>query len=253
MRMRASPRSYQPYSQRRQLKKDRKRLIFSIIGAGILIYLLFFILLPWLIGGLSIFNKLKPQSTAADVKPITSTLAPPVLNIPYEATNTSFIRVAGYALPDVSIEIYLDDKLATTTKTGSDGSFTTNDINLSLGSNDVTGKTVDNQGNKSLASKDIRLTYDNQKPNLTVDSPQDNQQTSDTKITVSGSVDSSNISVNVNGQRLIVSSDGKFSKDIQINPGDNNLTITASNNSGNSITISRKVTSTATPSPTPNP
>ncbi len=249
--MRAQQRPYQPYSQRRQLKRDRKRLIFSIIGAGILIYLLFFVALPWIIGGLSVLNKTK--STSSDSLPLTSTLAPPVLNIPYEATNTSFIKIDGYALPDVNIEIYLDNKLTTTTKTQSDGSFTTNNINLSFGTNDITGKTVDNQGNKSLASKDIKVIYDNSKPNLTVDSPQDNQQTGDTKVTVSGSVDSSNISVTVNGQRLIVSSEGKFSKDIQINPGDNNLTIIASNSSGSSTSISRKVTSTATPTPTPNP
>src|SRR5476651_2628847 len=106
--MRAQQRPYQPYSQRRQLKRDRKRLIFSIIGAGVLIYLLFFILLPWIIGGLSIFNKLKPSSTSQNSASITTTLAPPVLDIPYEATNTSFIKISGYALPDVNIEIYLD-------------------------------------------------------------------------------------------------------------------------------------------------
>lgn len=253
--MQYSRRPYQPFSQRRQARKDRKKLIFSLIGAVILLYLLFIVILPTLIGGLSFFNKFKPKITSQTQASVTdTTLAPPVLDIPYEATNTAQIKVSGYALPDVKIEIYLDDNLVTTTKTSSDGSFTTDDIHLALGSNSITGKTVDSHNNKSLSSKNIQIIYNNQNPKLTVDQPQDDSSVSDTKVIVSGSVDQSDpASVEVNGLRLILTSDGRFSQSVNLNPGDNELTITATDNAGNTTTMMRKVTSTASPTPTPKP
>lgn len=174
-----------------------------------------------------------------------STLAPPVLNIPYEATNTANISIKGYATPNTKVEVYVDEVLSQSADVLDDGSFTVSGITLTLGTNNLTGKTV-NGNNKSLPSKNIRILYDNKKPKLDLTSPSDNQviKGGDKKVTVSGATDPGN-NVTVNSNKLIVDSSGNFSKLIEINDGDNNLTITTTDQAGNENSISRKVTYTS--------
>jgi bacillopeptidase F len=103
---------------------------------------------------------------------------------------------------------------------------------------------MDEQGNKSLSSKPIYIYYSNEKPILEINSPSDNQtiKGGDKKVTVSGKTNSDKeIVININGIMTIVGSDGSFSQNININEGDNNITITASDKTGNVTSESRKV------------
>lgn len=231
-------------SKRRQNKEKRRLIITFLIGA-FLLYFLFSWFLPSLIGGLSLLNRFKPQPKQDTPVSESATLAPPVLNIPFEATASSEIKVRGYSLPNTEVEIYIDDDLKTTVKTSPDGSFTSDEVSLSLGTNNISGKTVDDKGNKSLSSKPIQINYDSEKPKLDVSSPSDNQEIKggDKKVTVSGTTDSNKeITITANGTRLIVNSDGNFSKSLDINEGENNITVVAKDVAGNTTQITRKVT-----------
>lgn len=236
--------NYTPRSLRRLERKSKRNLFLSI---GLIVFFLYLIIawgLPALIGGLSVFNKFKPSSP----KPSAiedSAIAPPVLNIPYEATNSASIRISGYATPQAKVEIYLDDELKTVAETDENGNFTSDNVELALGNNNISSKTVLNSSGdikKSLASKSIRLIYSNEKPKLDLSSPSDNQQIKggDKKITVSGTTDPSN-NLTINGSTIILNQDGGFSKDIQINDGDNTITVVATDSIGNSTKIERKV------------
>src|SRR3989344_1287333 len=124
---------YRPRSVRRLEKKAKRNLILSIIIFLIFSYFLITWGLPTLIGGLTIFNKFKP---AAQVEEIEDTgLAPPVLNIPFEATNSADLKISGYATEDSQVEIYFDDSLKDTVDTSIDGSFETGNLNLIEGTN----------------------------------------------------------------------------------------------------------------------
>lgn len=231
---------------RRQEKKSRNRFFITVLLAIFFLYVIFVWVLPFLIGGLSFLNKFKPSPSAPQPVSENPTLAPPVLNIPYEATSTAQIQVKGYAQADTKVEIYKDNSLKSTITAKEDGSFISDPIPLTLGTNSFYGKTTDDKGNKSLPSKTITITYSSEKPNLTVQNPSDNQTISgDKKLTVSGHVDSpSNLTVTatVNGSQVIISSDGNFSQVVDIQDGDNNIVITATDQAGNSTQISRKVT-----------
>ena len=231
------------FTVRRVERKSRWKFFLTVIVAGALIYSMFAWFLPTFIGGLSILNRFKSAPRLSDNIADHTTLAPPVLNIPYEATNTAFIKINGYSQPGSEVEIYLDDDLKTTVEVLA-GNFTSEEIPLSVGTNNIWGKTVDEQGNRSLASKTIRIIYSNEKPKLDLKEPQDNQIiTGDKKVTVSGSVDADKeITVTVNGIRLIVNTTGNFSQKIDLNEGDNNLVIIAADSLGNSTQITRKVT-----------
>lgn len=232
---------YKPRSVKNKEKKAAVRLITYFVIAIVLVYLLLTWGLPALIGGLSYFHKAKTPSNNANAIEDTA-ITPPVLNIPYEATNTGTIKINGYSTPDAKVEIYLDDDLRTTVNTESDGSFQSDDIDLALGTNNISSRTVDEKGNKSLPSKNIKVIYSNEKPLLQISEPQDGQEIKggDKKIKVSGSTDPDN-SISINGSTIIINSEGKFSQDISINEGDNTITITATNKVGNSATTERRV------------
>lgn len=233
-------RRYTPYSERRLAKKSRNKLIITIILAAGLLYLFLFWAMPTVIGSLSMFNK---SSNKPDNISETAAIAPPVLNIPYEATSSSSIQVKGYSTAKYNVEIYLDDELKTATRVSDDGSFTTDEIDLKFGRNNITAKTVDDEGNKSFSSKNIVVNFDDEEPKLEILEPQDNQEIvgGDKKIKVSGTTESDSIVVTINGTRVIVNSTGNFSQTVSINEGENGLNIKAIDNAGNVAEVNRKV------------
>lgn len=197
--------------------------------------------LPFLIGSLSVFNKFKP-STAKQESVEDLAIAPPILNIPFEATSSSTLQISGHSTPNSEVEIYFDDEIKDMVETNSEGNFKTDPLELSLGTNNIYGKTISDKGIKSLPSKTIKLLFNNEKPKLEIAEPQDNAQIKggDKKIRVSGTTDSNNI-VSVNGLNTIVNSEGNFSIEVNINEGDNVIQISASNQVGNSNQVERKV------------
>lgn len=235
----------QSYLSRKVEKKAKKRFYLTILISLVLLYLLFAWLLPTFIGSLSFLNTLKPVPKKEIPVAESKVLPPPVLNIPFESTSSSKISITGYSTAETKVEIYLDDEIQTTVSTKEDGSFVSDLIILNLGTNNIYGKTVDNEGNKSLASKNTKVIYDNQKPKLDLDQPQDNQTITggDKKVTVSGSVAPTNtVSVTINGMRVILNTEGKFSQTIDLSEGDNNITVAATTQTDTNTQISRKVT-----------
>lgn len=240
-RYRSTKSKFQSFSVRKLERKSRDKLIFSVILAAILLYFSFTWLIPTLVGQLSIINRLK--SGPHQKKQVeNASLAPPVLNIPYEATNTATIKISGFAQPNTKVDIYVDDKVEATIDVGEDGTFMAENIPLLLGVNNINGKTVDEKGSKSLSSKTIRIIYDNQKPRLEVSSPQDGQviKGGDKKTTVSGVTEPGN-DVWVNNIKVIVDFEGNFKQSIEVNDGENNLEIKASDKVGNTTILFRQL------------
>lgn len=228
---------------RRVARKSKRNFIISLLLIGFLLYATLNWILPYFIGGIgTIKSAVSPQ------KKITSsknelTLAPPVLSIPFEATNSAQIRIRGYGVPDSQVKIFLDDEIKNTTKVSEDGSFTSDAITLNLGTNNIYAKTVDDNSRESLPSKTLKLLYLNDKPNLTVNQPEDGKKITggDKKVTVSGKTDSGD-KVFINDSQVIVDKDGNFSSDIAINDGDNTITIKSIDDASNLTEIDRRVT-----------
>lgn len=198
--------------------------------------------LPALIGGLSFFNKFKPSTKVNSVSEET-VIAPPVLNIPFDATNSATIKISGYSTPKYKVEIYIDNELKNETTAGENGSFQSDAIPLSLGTNNIYGLTVNEDGKKSLPSKTIKLLYSSEKPKLELSEPADGQQIQggDKKVSVSGKTDATS-SLAINGNTVIINGDGNFSKTVDINEGDNVITVVATNLVGNTSQVERRVT-----------
>ncbi len=222
-----------PFSVRRKERKARRNIIFSAAAVLFLLYAGITWILPGIIGGLTFVTKFKSVPSPTPLINEDATLAPPVLNIPYEATNTGTIKIKGFATAQTKVEIYVDEKLKTTADVHDDGSFLATDVDLSLGTNTIYGKTINDKA-ASLPSKAIHISYHNEKPKLSLTSPSDNQvvKGGDKKVTVSGSTDAGN-EVTANGIRFIVNSDGNFSQTIAINDGDTVITVLSRDSAGN--------------------
>lgn len=232
--------TFKPRSLRRIESKSRNRIILAIIVVCFLLYSAVNWGLPALIGGLSQINKIKPKPSV--VRETTGdAVAPPVLNIPFEATNSATLVITGYASSNAKIEIYMDDELKTAIESDSSGGFITSPLSLSVGTNNIYGITRVGDS-KSLPSKNIRLLYNNEKPELQVTEPPDNHEVKggDKKVRVSGKTGTDN-SVMINGSTLILNGDGSFFNEVSLNEGDNTITIVATNQYHNTTSVEKKV------------
>lgn len=246
--------AFKPRSLRHSESKAKRRLIFTIVGILIASFVFFNWGLPFIIGQLSFLNK-RDKPVDVNTLKIDEAIAPPVLYIPYEATNSANLSISGYAAPLSKVELYIDDEIKAQTNTDSEGKFTTNPVALNLGTNNINAVTINDSNKKSLPSKYIKLYFNNEKPKLEISEPGDSAEIKggDKKVKLAGETDVNN-SVTVNGSTVIVDSEGKFQTVIALNDGDNTFTVIASNSFGNNNQIQRIIKYTSQdPSPSPSP
>lgn len=246
-------------STRKLIRKSKRNFIISLILIIVFLYLALSWILPNFIGAIgSIKELIHPTVKQVNSDNQATTLAPPVLNIPYEATNTAQINIPGYANADSKVKLFLDDREIQAVDVSPDGSFIFKNITLNLGTNNIYSKTIDNQNEQSsstskesLPSKTIKLIFDNEKPPLSINEPDDNKQVSsseskviqggDKKIKVSGKTEPG-VKIFVNGTQIIVNKDGDFSTDQPISEGDNIIDIKAIDTASNTTEAQRRVT-----------
>lgn len=238
MRHHSSYKSYKPRSIKKYENRTRRRIIFTIILSIIILYITFAYALPFLIGSLAVFQK----KSAPVAQKYDETLAPPILNIPFDATNSATINIDGYAAPDTTIELYNNDTLVQKSFTDSSGEFVFSQVALQIGRNYLYGKTIADS-KTSLPSKGIKLDYSNEQPNLSIETPADNQVISgDRTLKISGKTDPNDATLTINNKQVYIDGNGNFSDTFQLNDGDNQITVIATNKYGNSAVVSRKVT-----------
>lgn len=230
-------------SVKRLARRSQKNFIVTLIVIGILLYATITWILPNFIGGLGFVKNITtpPQKNFTQASD-NLTLAPPVLNITYEATNTAQVNINGFSTPNSKVTLYIDDEARNTITSSEDGSFTFENITLNLGTNNIYGKTVDESGKESLPSKTIKIIFDNEKPPLSVSEPEDSKvvQGGDRKVRVSGNTEPA-VKVFINGTQVIVDKDGNFSADQSLNEGDNTISIKVIDNASNTTELERKV------------
>lgn len=236
------PSSYRLRNVRKYKSRSKQNFIITLIITFALLYIAFFWILPNLIGGVGFLRNFN-----SPVKKVTNNtseilLAPPVLNIPYEATNTAQIDITGYSTPKSKVELFIDDDKKQTVDVEGDGSFTFQNVSLSLGTNNIYGKTVDEAGKESLSSKIITVIFDNQKPIINLSEPDDNKiiQGGDKKVKFAGKTEVG-VNIFINDSQIIVSKDGNFESYQSLNDGDNNFDIKAMDLASNITQISRRI------------
>lgn len=232
------------YKARKIAKQSRRNFFITLVLVALLLYATFTWILPFLINGTSfVKDKVSHPQKIITESSKNSSLPPPVLSIPYEATNTAEVNIRGYATSNSKVAIFLDDEKKDSTEVGSDGTFEFKNIPLILGTNNIYGKSIDEENQESLSSKLIKIIYDNEKPPLNISEPEDgkNIQGGDKKIKITGNTEPG-AQIYINDSLVIVNKDGNFSQELTLNEGDNNFNIKAVDKASNSTQITRRVT-----------
>ncbi len=222
-------------------KRNRKNFLTTLLIIAIILYVTLSWALPNLINILGTANKVfKPSSKKESVSDKTS-LAPPVLFIPYEATNSAKIDIKGYTLSSSKVKIFLNNKPEEEDEVMEDGSFIVRNIELNLGINDLFGKTIDDKGQENLSSKVVKIIYDNEKPALEIAEPEDNKEIKDSrKVKISGKTEVG-VQDFVNNSQIIIGSEGSFQTEISLNDNENILTIKAQDKATNYTEVVRRI------------
>lgn len=169
---------------------------------------------------------------------------PPILTDIPSATQSSRISFNGISpLREGTIEIYVNGRLADEIELESE-KFEVDNLSLKKGVNTIKARLVNGE-ETSPFSEEIEISYISEKPELEVSSPSDGATftKADKNITVRGKTDPAN-SVTVNAFKAIVDPDGEYSYLLQLNDGENTITVEATNPAGVSTSQQLKVTYT---------
>lgn len=166
---------------------------------------------------------------------------PTLLGIP-SATQSAEVSFSGVAPSSEGIiEIYLNDELEEEIELDDESNFNV-EIGIKKGKNSIKARYVLDDKSSSF-SEDFFVTYTTEKPKLDISSPSDGQTftKADKNINVAGDTDPEAI-VTINNFRAIVDSDGSFSYLLQLNDGENQIHIIATNQAGAAEEKNIKVT-----------
>lgn len=229
------------YHSRLQQVEEQKSIKSALIFGGLTIV----IIIAALIFGIPAFSKfinLFNRKTTQTQTNNSATLLTPTLNTLPQYTNQQSIIVKGSGTPNSTVKIFFNNS-SDETAVDSDGNFAMN-VSLTKGANNIYAETIDSNGNASASSNSYTVNFTNQVPNLTVNSPQNNQTfygSTQQLLAVQGSTDINN-TVTINDHVAIVDPAGKFSYQYSLQSGDNNLKIISLDLAGNKKEIDLKVT-----------
>lgn len=151
------------------------------------------------------------------------------------ATNSAAIIVSGRAHNMDTVYAYVNGDKQDEIIVEKDGSFTTEIGSLTPGDNEVyVAGTTNNRKEKKETSLYI-VTFANDKPTVEISEPSDGLRTPRNEIKVTGTVKSgSGTIVRVNGSPAVVGQGGAFSAFVKLNEGENTISVTVSDDAGNS-------------------
>jgi len=147
-------------------------------------------------------------------------------------TNMATVNVEGKATANTTVHIQNN---GTNTATGTASTVGTFSIPVTLqeGENMLTATFLTASGS-TAPSAAVKVTLDQTKPQLTIDSPANGLKTNEEVITVAGEVKDANLdSVEVNGTKATVNKDGTYSAPVMLDEGVNTLTVIAMDRAGN--------------------
>ncbi|CAN5284867.1 hypothetical protein BH10PAT1_BH10PAT1_6760 [soil metagenome] len=227
------------YRSRLSEVEEKKSIKSAVIfGGGTIL-----IIIAVIVFGLPLFSKfsglfIKNSNT---VTVDNSTILPPNINILPQYTNQQSIIVNGSATPNSEVKVYFNNSSDKTT-TDDTGNFAMN-IGLSKGINTIYATTLNKNGKESNNSTSYTVNFTTQIPNLTIDSPQNNQNfygSSQQSLTIQGSTDAGN-TVTINDHVAILDNNSKFNFPFNLQNGDNSLKIISADYAGNKKEIDLKV------------
>lgn len=214
-----------------QEKKNKKTIIFSIIGILIVIIIMYKFGVEALINFSLFLSGGKDSQTTTNSKQI-DYIVPPIINSLPSATNSATVIITGSAKKGQTIMLYVNRiKKATLTKIDKDGFEFTED--LQKGDNLIQVKAKE-ENKESDFSNFYTVTFQNNPPKLDLSSPADGDSfhKEDKSVSVKGQTDAG-ATVTVNGFFAVIDESNNFSYTLPLHDGDNDIQIIAVDQAGN--------------------
>lgn len=188
--------------------------------------------LPLLVRLSVVLGEIKTK-TSGEVKEKTLPPLPPRLVVPYEATNSAKITVAGLAEVGAVVELLKNDVAIGTTVVSTNGDFNFVAVELDNGVNSFLARARTDGGGSSELSTPLEVIYDNLAPGVEMTNPSESSLTVDyAEFDVIGKTEKG-ASVMVNGHIAVVDDEGKFKSRIQLVAGKNTVETVVRDLAGN--------------------
>lgn len=214
-----------------QEKRNRKTILFSIVGIIIVLFVLFKFGINSIVN-FSLFLSGNKDSNSPASKNLLSFVSAPILDSMPSATNSAEIVIKGSADKDTNIDLYINGKQTDNIDTDSKGRFEFQE-NLPKGESLIQAK-AKYKDKKSDFSNSYTISFTNSAPKLDLSSPTDGNSfhREDKSVNVQGQTDLG-VTVTVNGFFAIIDESNKFSYTLQLHDGDNEIKIIAIDAAGN--------------------
>jgi len=171
----------------------------------------------------------KPTPSASGQK--VSLISEPILEEMPDATNEAILLIKGKANPETQIQLFLNKQRVGNINADFEGRFEFEQV-LNDRHNEFYVKSTDPYSNKSSQSKFYNVTFIDQPPNLEISSPEDGKKYYDSRIMVEGQTEKE-VFVKINNMPIVIKADGSFTYSLNLNKGDNEILITATDLAGN--------------------
>jgi len=221
----------------RLLKHEKTKVVrqtwFFVFFTVVVLGLFIFVILPNFIGITTTIlgNNSTPFAPADTLPPYT-----PTFTAPPKATTDAELTLFGYAEPESDVIILVNGQESEAVQTGNDGSFEIV-VTLTEGENSITTFARDDAGNESQHSRSYGIVLDTEIPPLEIISPENNTTIvgrTNRTVAITGVTDPG-VKITVNGKLSYAKEDGNFSHSQFLSEGDNELSIIATDEAGNSI------------------
>ncbi|HEY4694934.1 MAG TPA: Ig-like domain-containing protein [Candidatus Nanoarchaeia archaeon] len=231
------------YSYRQSLKKEEvkvyRRIALILTAVFVILAIIWFMGTTFLsaLGTLSNGNDQETPSSSNEALPL---LTPEIDKLP-TATKESEISVTGETTAEIEVVLFVNDQEVGKTKADTTGTFKFEKVALKDGLNLIKVVATDEYGKTEEATATI--TQDKTKPSLALESPVDgaNYPSTTKTVNVSGTTDPEAV-VYVNGSQAVVASSGKFSFNLPVGTGSNEIEASATDAAGNSTNLRITIT-----------
>jgi hypothetical protein len=152
-----------------------------------------------------------------------------------KATSNANVTISGRAQAGLTIQLKVNGKDLSPVVADNNGTFTFNDVKLSEGVNTFKAWAQDSKGRKSEESPEMQLVMDTKAPRVQINEPYDGQTfggAQQLNVTVKGKADEAT-QVYVNESWAMMKADGTFETRLQLQPGQNTITVYAKDDAEN--------------------
>ena len=225
-------------------KNNQKRAITFVALSILTIIILFFFGIPLIAKFVSFISDFSKKDTPITLNDNTPPAPPRFDNLP-DATNKEIFEVTGTTEEGAIVNLFLNGS-ENEIIADSYGEFIIT-LDLTKGENIIYAISKDQSGNKSAESEKYVVLFDNENPEISINSPSDGENfygSTQKEIEITGKTDP-NINFTVNDRFISITDNGDFKYKFSLNEGENTLNFKAIDKAQNET--EKTITVTFTP------